>query len=78
MDREPKATGDPPPKKRKMTQAEQSALFIETARELGAGETEEDFEAAFGRIAVMTDARPDETAVFARPKRHQTYRQKAK
>jgi hypothetical protein len=47
MARKPEATGDPPAPKRKMTQAEQSALFIETVRELGAGETEEEFERAF-------------------------------
>ena len=37
MARKPKATSDPKPPKRKMTQAEQSELFIRTARELGAG-----------------------------------------
>jgi hypothetical protein len=51
MARKPKATGDPKPPKRKMTQAEQSALFIETARKLGSGETEEDFERAFTMVA---------------------------
>jgi hypothetical protein len=34
-----------------MTQEEQSALFIETARQLGAGETEEEFERAFAMVA---------------------------
>ena len=32
MARKPKATGDPKPAKRKMTQEEHSALFIKTAR----------------------------------------------
>ena len=50
MARKPKATGDPNPPKRKMTQAEQSALFIETARKLGAGETEEEAEQAFDKV----------------------------
>ena len=53
MARKPKATGDPPPKKRRMTQAEQSALFIETAQKLGAGETEEEFETAFDKVALV-------------------------
>lgn len=58
MARKPKATGDPSaPKRRKMTQAEQSALFIETARELGAGETEEEFERAFAKI--LSTNRPE-------------------
>jgi hypothetical protein len=52
MTRKPKVTVDPKPPKRKMTQAEQSALFIETARKLGAGETEEDFEKAFDRVVL--------------------------
>ena len=50
MARKPKATGDPKPPKRKMTQAEQSALFIETARKLGVDETGAEFERAFGKI----------------------------
>ena len=57
MARKPKATGDPPPKKRRMTQAEQSALFIETARKLGVGETEADFEQAFTRVVQSGDGR---------------------
>ena len=49
MARKPKVTGDPhaPKRKRKMTQAEQSALFIETARKLGVDETGAEFERAF-------------------------------
>jgi hypothetical protein len=50
MARKPKATGDPKPPKRKMTQAEQSALFIETARRLGVDETGAEFERAFKRV----------------------------
>ena len=50
MARKPKATGDPKPPKRKMTQAEQSALFIEAARKLGVDETGAEFEKAFERI----------------------------
>ncbi len=55
MARKPKATGaagsPKPPPKRKMTQAEQSELFIRTAREIGAGETEEEFKRAFEAVA---------------------------
>jgi hypothetical protein len=40
----------PEPKKRKMTQAEQSKLFIKTARELGVDESEEEFERVFDKI----------------------------
>jgi hypothetical protein len=50
MARKPKATGDPPAPKRKMTQAEQSELFIRTARELGGEGTEEEFQRAFDAI----------------------------
>ena len=47
MPRKPKATSDPkPPKRRKMTQEEQSALFIETARKLGGDETGAEFNKA--------------------------------
>ena len=50
MARKPKAPSPERPKKRKMTQEEQSALFIKTARAIGAGETEEEFERAFGKV----------------------------
>jgi hypothetical protein len=40
-----------PPPKRKMTKAEQSERFKETARRLGADESGEAFERAFKRIA---------------------------
>ena len=43
-------TGPPKPPKRKMTQAEQSELFIKTARELGVDETEAEFERVFDKI----------------------------
>jgi hypothetical protein len=50
MARKPEAPGGTGPPKRKMTQAEQSKLFIKTAWELGAGETEEEFERAFDKV----------------------------
>jgi hypothetical protein len=50
MARKPKATSDPPPSKRRMTQAEQSELFIKTARELGVDETGAEFERAFKQV----------------------------
>lgn len=50
MARKPEAPSPEKPKKRKMTQAEQSELFIKTARELGAQGTEEDFEQAFSKV----------------------------
>ena len=57
MARKPKATGDPkPPKRRKMTQAEQSALFIETARKLGVDESGEEFEQAFSAVAKVRNS----------------------
>jgi len=60
MPRKPKATGDSPPKKRrKLTQAEQSALFIVTARKLGAGETENDFERAFDKVTAQRSRNAD-------------------
>ena len=40
-----------PPKRKKMTQVEQSALFIETARKLGVDETGKEFEHTFAKIA---------------------------
>lgn len=51
MAQKPKATSDPPPPKRRMTQAEQSELFIKTARELGVDESAKQFETAFDNIA---------------------------
>jgi hypothetical protein len=58
MAEEPK----PPPKRkprRKMTKAEQSERFKETARKLGADETGEEFERVFRKIVPPT-RRPDE------------------
>ena len=40
-----------PPPKRKMTKAEQSERFKETARRIGMSEDREDFERAFRKIA---------------------------
>lgn len=53
MARKPKAPSPEKPAKpkRKMTQEEQSALFIETARQLGVDEAGKEFEDAFGKIA---------------------------
>ena len=51
MARKPKATGNPPAMKRKMTPDEKVALFIEIARQLGVGETGAEFERAFNKIA---------------------------
>ena len=51
MARKPKALSPAEPKKRKMTQEEQSELFIRTARELGVDETGAEFERAFKTIA---------------------------
>lgn len=45
------ASPEKPPKQKKMTQAEQSVLFIETARKLGADESGKEFERAFRKIA---------------------------
>jgi hypothetical protein len=50
MARKPEAASPAEPKKRKMTQAEQSKLFIKTARELGVDESEEEFERVFDKI----------------------------
>jgi hypothetical protein len=52
MARKPKAPSPEKPAKprRKMTQEEQSALFIETARQLGVDETGAEFESSFTRI----------------------------
>jgi hypothetical protein len=50
MARKPKAPSPEKPPKRKMTQAEQSELFIKTARELGVDETGEEFERAFKSV----------------------------
>jgi hypothetical protein len=52
----------PPPKRkprRKMTKAEQSERFKETARKLGADESGEAFERAFKKIAPPLRARND-------------------
>jgi hypothetical protein len=40
-----------PPKKKKMTQAEQSASFIETARKLETDERPEEFERVLKKVA---------------------------
>jgi hypothetical protein len=51
MARKPEAPSPAEPKKRrKMTQAEQSELFIRTARELGVDETGAEFERAFEAV----------------------------
>lgn len=50
MARKPEAPSPEKPPKRKMTQAEQSERFIETARQLGVGEDESAFNRAFERI----------------------------
>jgi hypothetical protein len=49
---DPKPPPKRKPKPRKMTKAEQSKRFKETARELGADETGEAFENAFSKIVV--------------------------
>jgi hypothetical protein len=49
MAEEPKR--NPKPTKKKMTKAEQSERFRETAREIGMSEDPEDFERAFRKIA---------------------------
>ena len=63
MARKPKAPSpeEPAKPKRKMTQEEQSALFIETARLIGAGETEEEAEQAFRKIAEHKPGFPEKT-----------------
>jgi hypothetical protein len=50
MARKPKAPSPAEPKKRKLTQAEQSELFIRTARELGVDETGAEFERVFAKV----------------------------
>ena len=50
MGGKPKAEGEKRAPRRKMTQAEQSALFAKTARELGIDETGEAFERLFDRV----------------------------
>jgi len=59
MARKPEAPSPEKPPRRKMTQAEQSELFIKTARELGAGETEEEFERAFAKIVAPRPLRKE-------------------
>ena len=65
MARKPNATGDRTPPKRKMVQAEQSALFIETARKLGVNEIGAKFERAFDKVASPSAS----TRATATPKR---------
>lgn len=52
MDQKPKAgkAKKRSPKKRKMTQAEQSERFIKTAREIGVDESGAAFDAALARV----------------------------
>ena len=51
MARKPKAPSpEKPPKQTKMTQAEQSAQFIEAARKLGVDESGKEFERSFDKI----------------------------
>ncbi len=50
MARKPKAANPAEPKKRKMTQAGQSELFIRTAREFGVDETGTESERAFAKV----------------------------
>lgn len=45
-------------KKAKLTQAEQSKRFIETARKLGVDETEAGHEKAFGKVGLKKPKKP--------------------
>jgi hypothetical protein len=50
MAQKPKAGRPKKPPAKKMTQAEQSERFIQTAREVGVDETGREFEAALAKI----------------------------
>jgi hypothetical protein len=59
MGGKPKAASPEKPPERKMTPEEQHALFVKTARELGADEVGGEFERAFDKIASRRTRRPD-------------------